>query len=96
MFNLLISLLSVYLPDLIERLLCEGLAFLYMSYVPHVTSPSTDLTACLGTGQQDILDVLRDVRKDGRLMDFVEQNPIVFNDDVGLFFHAHFIMDLVN
>ena len=39
----------------------------------------------LGLGTIDVVDVLRKVKQDTTLLDFVDKNHMIFNDDVSIF-----------
>ena len=55
---------------------------MHFGYIPQVISSERDMVACLGLGKMDFIDVLRETKKDGKLLAYMHSHKMVFEDDV--------------
>ena len=67
------------------RLLCEGLAYLHYGFVPHNVTWSDNLLDSLGSGKQEMLDVLKNIKEDDTFPMFTDDMDDVFDDGVNTF-----------
>ena len=65
--------------------MCEGLAYLHYGFVPHNVTWTTNLLGSLGSGDQDILNVLKDLKEDGTLLMLPDDMEDLFSDGVSTF-----------
>ena len=68
-----------------ERILCEGLAYIHFGFAPHNVTWTKNLLESLGSGDQDILNVLKDIKENGTLPTFTDDMEDIFNDAVSIF-----------